>query len=270
MAKRKEAHEKENAERWLLTYADMITLLMLFFIVLYSMSSVDTERFRAVSQALESVFAGGNWGVLDAGMLFRQAGTADFQGKFAIGSQHPYKNTSRPISRILKQASEVFKPEIKAKLLRTTLDERGLVITLASDAYFDRGSAAVNDDMKEVLKKVAGIINSVPNFVRIEGHTDNSPVSPEMAREGYETNWDLSSARSVHVLRYLTEEERVDPKKLSAVAFGQYRPIDDNSSPEGRSFNRRVDIVILKDRMLKEDEKEKPGVSRPLPDQEWR
>jgi chemotaxis protein MotB len=119
-----------------------------------------------------------------------------------------------------------------------------------------------------VLRKVGAIVRSVSNFVRIEGHTDDRSIPPAGVRQGFETNWELSSARSVNVLRYLTEEEKLNPRQLSAVAFGQYRPIDDNNTPEGRAYNRRVEIVILKEKAVEESRSR--DVQRPLPDEEWR
>jgi chemotaxis protein MotB len=119
-----------------------------------------------------------------------------------------------------------------------------------------------------VLDKIGEIFRGIDNFIRIEGHTDSSPITVSSRGESYETNWELSSARSINVLRYFVEEDAVNPKQVSAVAFGQYRPIDDNSIPEGRAYNRRVDIVVLTERGL-EESKDK-NINRPLPDEEWR
>ncbi len=267
MAKKKHEAEKENSERWLLTYADMITLLMLFFIVLYSMSNVNTEKVKTLSKALQSVFEGGNLGIFDSSGAIPVKGFENFPGKAPLGSQYPYSTKSKPQSQTLKQVNEVFKPEVNAKYLRTTLDERGLIITLTSDIFFEVGSARLKQEMLPVLKKVSKILNEVPNFVRIEGHTDNRKVSALGNVEIYENNWDLSAARSVNVVKFLIEDAGVEPKKLSAVAFGEYRPIDDNNTPEGRAFNRRVDIVILKERIL--PAKGDSGIESPLPDEEW-
>jgi chemotaxis protein MotB len=180
----------------------------------------------------------------------------------------PSTESGRSLAKRLKKAMERFKPEIQAKKLRVSEDERGLVITLSGDAYFDPGSAKIKNELKPVLRKVAGIMREVPNFVRIEGHTDNSPITISGALENYETNWELSAARGVNVVRYLVENQEVTPEQLSAVAFAQYRPIDDNNIPEGRAFNRRIDIVVLRDKgYVKSKSKH---INRPLPDEEWR
>jgi len=267
MAKKHEA-EKENAERWLLTYADMITLLMLFFIVLYSMSNADTAKVQQLSEELKSVLAGGNWGIFQNIGRTQKRGIDNLSGKGGIGSKNPYQTKNTQQIKVLSKANELFKPEIESKYLQVTMDERGLVITLTGDIFFEGGSAHIEDPARPVLNKVSTLLKSLPNFVRIEGHTDNFKVSMSRQGENYPSNWDLSSARSVNILRYLVEENFVDPRRLSAVAFGEYRPIDDNNTPEGRAYNRRVDIVILNEKPI--SQQTNPDIPRPLPDEEWR
>ena len=177
----------------------------------------------------------------------------------------PSTQIGRALAKSLKKAISIFRPEISSKKVRIIEDERGLVITLASDAFFDPGSAILKKDARDILKKVANIINSVKNFVRIEGHTDGRPVE---ANSPYPTNWELSGARALKTLRFLNEIEKVANKRLSAVAFGQQRPLDNNNTPEGRAYNRRVDIVILRDKGLKKSRHKRIG--SPLPDEEWR
>jgi chemotaxis protein MotB len=265
---RKEEPEKENSERWLLTYSDMITLLMLFFIVLYSMINVDSAKYKQISQELHSVFAGGNWGIFESRTSIPKRGIDNFGGKSSVGSQNPYQTKNTQQVKTLARATEIFKPEIQSKYLQLTMDERGLVITLTSDFYFESGSARLKDEFRPLMDKVASLLNGLPNFIRIEGHTDNSKVSISKTGENYQTNWDLSSARSISILRYLSETDNVDPRRLSAVAFGEFRPIDDNNIPEGKAYNRRVDIVILNEKpMVKQTN---PDIPRPLPDEEWR
>ncbi len=268
MSRKKGEHEKENAERWLLTYADMITLLMLFFIVLYSMSNAETAKVQALSEELKAVFAGGNWGIFNNLAKSQKRGIDNFSGSGGIGSKNPYQTKNTQQIKALTEAKELFKPEINSKYLQVTMDERGLVITLTGDVFFAGGSAHLEDPARPVLDKVASLLKALPNFVRIEGHTDSSKISVATPGEKYDSNWDLSSARSIRILRYLAEENFVDPRKLSAVAFGEYRPIDDNNVPEGRAYNRRVDIVILNEKPL--TEQINSDIPRPLPDEEWR
>ena len=180
----------------------------------------------------------------------------------------PSADKGKALGKRTTKAAEIFKPEIEAKVVRVTEDERGLIISLASDLFFDSGSAILKPEMRPVLTKVSNVLRSVPNFVRIEGHTDSNVIRQTQLREGYRTNWELSASRSLAVLLYMTNEETVNPKQLSSVAFGEFRPIDKNNTPEGRAYNRRVDIVILKEKFL-EDSKD-PNISKPLPDEEWR
>lgn len=272
--KRKPEAEKENSERWLLTYADMITLLMLFFVVLYSMSNIDIAKYRELSQALSTIFPGGGGSVpFFPGTAHSGKGLLKSTDRYPSGTETPMSKRKKlprqiPIGKLLKKANVLLKPQIEDKIVKITEDERGLVITLTGDAYFDSGSARLKEDIKPVLEKVSEIINTVDNLVRIEGHTDNNPLPMPVKKRGYDTNWELSSSRSVNILRYMTEENGVNPKQLSSVAFAEYRPIDDNNTPEGRAYNRRVEIVILRDNYLTEGKT--PGIERPLPDEEWR
>ena len=261
MAKKVKEAEKENAERWLLTYADMITLLMLFFIVLYSMSTVNPAKFNELAVGLEAAFSGGS-SFIFPGASSASKGLMEHSGKYASGKRRGQE--TRPSAK-LKKTKALFKTEIEARTAMVREDERGLVITLASDMYFEQGSAVLEGNVRGVLKKVSSVVNSMPNFVRIEGHTDNARAG----KTAYETNWELSSARSINVLRYMIQEQAVNPKKLSAVAFGESRPIDDNDTVEGKAYNRRVDIVILNEKFL-DEKSSSPKIERPLPDEEWR
>ncbi|MCX7678568.1 MAG: OmpA family protein [Spirochaetes bacterium] len=246
---------------WMTTFGDMNNLLMVFFVLLMGdISLITQEEFQLMMSPFK-----GSFGAMTGGSSFAKGRLVELgQNVITLPSQAKGK----AVATRLKLMVEAFKPEIEAKKVRLREDERGLVITLTSDAYFDPGSATIRDDAKPILKKVAGILKNIPNFIRIEGHTDNRPNAPPGAKGGFETNWELSAARSVNVLRYFQEEEGIDPKRLSAVAFGQYRPIDDNNTPEGRAFNRRVDIVILKEKFFEKSPDKR--IERPLPDEEWR
>jgi chemotaxis protein MotB len=180
----------------------------------------------------------------------------------------PSTQQQQKMSAALKKAVEAFKPEVESRYVRMREDERGLVITLSSDVFFETGSAHLKGEMRPVLGKLARVIRNINNFVRIEGHTDNSPLSVNKAKETYRSNWELSSARALNVLHYLADEGDVNPSMLSSVAFGEFRPIEENGTPQGRAYNRRVDIVILKERFIKKSEDRR--IPRPLPDEEWR
>lgn len=242
---------------------DMNNLLMCFFIVLMGDETVATaEDFKMIINSFR-----GNLG-------FMEGGNSISKGKLAEMGHNmmslPSSSKNKAIGTKVAKAQEAFKAEIQARYVSIREDERGLIISLASDFFFDPGSAAIREEMFPVLVKIGNIIRHVPNFVRIEGHTDNRAVSPSMIRDGFKTNWYLSSARSLAVLQHLTEEESVEPKQVSSAAYGEFRPIDDNNTPEGRAYNRRVDILILRDNYIQESGDKR--INRPLPDEEfdWR
>jgi len=252
--------EKKGAPGWMVSWSDMTTLLLTFFIVMMSFAEIDGKDFYLVLSSFR-----GSLGMFTGGYSL-SAGRLEELGQNM--QNLPSTTAGRTLAQSLKKAVSIFKPEIETEKVRVTEDERGLVITLSGDAFFDPGSARLRDEIRPVLKKVGNIVNSVPNFVRIEGHTDGNPITVSRTKEGYPTNWELSAARSVNVLRYLNEEEKIGAKKLSAVAFAEQRPLDDNNTPEGRAYNRRVDVVILKEKpFVKSVDKR---IERPLPDEEWR
>lgn len=233
MAKRKEEHEKENAERWLLTYSDMITLLMLFFIVLYSMSTIDAAKYEELSEALTEVFDGGNLGIFE--MKAGAKGTLEGVEKPAVVDKSKQEDKR-------KRLEEELRKLVQGNNIMVTETADGLSISLYSDLYFPPGGEVISDEGYAALRTVAPALSGLSNEIRVEGHTDSSPPD----RKG-ETNWELSSRRALAVLETL-ESYGVQPERLSAVAKGSTRPIRSNDTPEGRSYNRRVEIVVVFDK----------------------
>lgn len=261
MATKRKKSEVKGAPPWLLTMGDMNNLLLCFFIVLMGEEvTVKGQEFLYVLSSFK-----GNVGIMAGGSSVT-AGPLMQMGHNIMAL--PSSQQQLRMSMMLKKAVESFKPEIESKFVRIREDERGLVITLCSDAFFQPGSARLKEDTRPILAKVAKIINKVDNYVRIEGHTDNAPLTVTKSKERYRSNWELSSARALNILHYLTDEESVRPSQLSSVAFGEYRPIDENETPQGRAYNRRVDIVILKEGFMKKPEDKR--IPHPLPDEEWR
>lgn len=261
MASKRKKHEQKGSPPWMVSMGDLNNLLMCFFIVLMGdVTTVSQEQFQMMITSFR-----GSLGIFEGGSSLSKGRLMELGHNIMA---LPSSERGRALARSMKRAVEAFKPEIQSKKVRVSEDERGLIITLSGDAYFETGSASLKEEVKPVLKRVSDIIKPLSNFVRIEGHTDSRRIPPAGVREGYESNWELSSARSINILRYLVEEESINPKQLSSVAFGQYRPIDDNNTPEGRAYNRRVEIVILRERWLEESKSRE--ISRPLPDEEWR
>lgn len=260
MAKKRKKSQIKGAAPWMVTMGDMNNLLMCFFIVMMGDISVTTQQeFYLTLTSFR-----GSLGFMSGGQSLVK-GELPAMGHNVMALPSTERRSS--MSRALKNLAEAFKPEIQTKHVRVMEDERGLVITLTGDLFFEGASAVIKDEVKPILHKVARIVRKLPNYIRIEGHTDNTVITLKRSKEGFRSNWELSSARSLNVLHYLIDEDGLDPKKLSAVAFGEYRPLDDNDTPEGRSFNRRVDIVVLRDKIIEKSRSKE--ISRPLPDEEW-
>jgi len=227
-----EGHGGSGMERWLLTYADMITLLLIFFIILYSMSVINKVRFDQMIQMMNKTFGGG-YSVINTGSP-------------GVLAQNKYPN---PKNEKLKKAYihtvSKFQGEIASKKIRVSVDERGVVISLASDFYFPSGSPDLTAPAHDVLHKIFAMLDTMPNNVRIEGHTDNVPITPgsELAQR-YPTNWELSAQRAINVLKYF-ESSGLKSERLSALGFAATHPLKSNDNEENRAFNRRVEIIIL-------------------------
>ena len=234
--KKKKKKAEEGAPMWLVTYGDMTTLLLTFFILMFTTAEVDGSELRMILAAFQGLgsLKGGN--TLEAGKLAELGNS--------IGSLPSRERGSR-LARSRKAAIAQFQPELKTKKVRITEDERGLVISLAADSYFKPASAEINiEESRGLLQRVA-VLLSAPELAgrkfRIEGHTDNVPTDP---RGPYPTNWELSTARSANVLHYLVEYG-VDERQFQVAGFADTVPLADNGTPEGRAYNRRVDIIIL-------------------------
>ena len=221
---------------WMLTYGDMTTLLLTFFVMMFTTAEVDGREFQLILTAFQ-----GSLGMMEGGNTLSK-GKLEEMGLNV--SSLPSMTRGKKMAKSRRRAVNTFKPEIQAKKIRVTEDERGIVITLTSDNYYSPGSADISPAIKSVLNKVAVIVNQLPNNVRIEGHTDNTPVNKDSK---YKDNWELSSARATEIVRYLINKKGVDKNKLSAVGYADTRPIDDNNLASGRAYNRRVDIIILRD-----------------------
>ncbi len=249
MANNKKCPEcKQNVPLFILTYSDMVTLLLTFFVVLFTIAKIDGREFRLILSAFRGslgVFKGGQ--TLSKGKLEEMGMTLETL---------PSTEEGRSLSRSIKIATEVFKPEVKTKRVRIIEEERGLVISLIGSSHFEPASARLTDPIKRVLIKVGKLIRTLNSFVRIEGHTSERPVATGRSVERYETNWELASQRAINVLRYLHDSEDVDPEKMSATTYGKYRSINSSDTPEGRAINRRIDIVVLKGKKYKRSYKD--------------
>lgn len=226
-----------SSERWLLTYADLITLLLAFFVILYAMSQTDHKKMSDLSKALSSAFhvtQGASSSALDG------------QPNVLVGGASPLDMAMVQMQDDLeKKIAEEFgerQGEDGQQAVTTTMTERGLVVSLASSAFFDPGAAALRGDAVDLLRTVAGTLKASGRPIMIEGHTDDTPIRTAQ----YPSNWELSTNRATAVVRYLVETYKLPPERLSAAGYGEYKPLVANTSPQNRAKNRRVDIVILR------------------------
>ena len=232
MKRRKHNEEHENAERWLLTYADLITLLLAFFIMMYVFSKKDAQKYDEVASHLKTIFSGGT-GLAGKGSV-TAASPIDMPSKGA---------SSGEIKRQLEsELMDSNRNKPGGENISVLSDERGVVIRVLDKAFFDEGKAELKDGAKGALDKIVPIIKSVDNHVRIEGHTDNVPINTNE----FKSNWELSVRRATEVVRYFVEKRGLPPDRISATGYAEYRPIVQNNSPKNKSLNRRIEIIVVK------------------------
>jgi chemotaxis protein MotB len=251
MARRRKHQAHENHERWLVSYADFITLLFAFFVVMFASSQADKSKAQRFSAALNEALDGSGAAGIVAKVAAVLGGTVDDVGqgnalmKGPGGAKRATKNSPPEdvleLIPALETLGEELKREIAEGKLELSLEPRGLVVSLQQAAFFPSGEDVIDPATYPVVETIARIVNSRSNRVRLEGHTDSVPI--KTAR--FPSNWELSAARGIAMLRMLTDRFRVDPKRLSVTGYADTVPVASNETEEGRTRNRRVDIVIL-------------------------
>lgn len=231
MRKRKVEEKSGGAAEWLTTYSDMVTLLLCFFVLLFSFSEIDAQKFRSIM----SSFQGG------AGVL--ESGTAMDIPENLLGDDNVDADELAKLKSVIEEYAEEsgLKGEITLKV-----EERGLVIRFMDSIFFDSGKADLKPESKQILHYVAELLNREEfkqKQIKIEGHTDTDPI---IYSNTYPTNWELSAIRATNVLRYLVEVEKISGDRISSSGYSYYRPIAPNNTKANKAKNRRVDIVILK------------------------
>ena len=234
MGKRQREPEKApNHERWLITYADLITLLMIFFVVMYTISNVNAKKFAQVASSLSQTLVG-----TSSGHFIGEA-----PGPMPMDvSPEGQRREQHEMGEAQKQLEEYIKGQGLEGRVVVELEERGLVVSLKETMFFSIGSAEINPQAREVLSQIGQVLNKMPNNVRIEGHTCDLPIRTA----SFPSNWELSTARATNVVRFLISNANFDPKRLSATGYGEYRPLKPNTNEGNRAMNRRVDIVLLR------------------------
>ncbi|MBW9151934.1 flagellar motor protein MotB [Clostridium estertheticum] len=235
MSRRKKIRPEIRTDTWLATFADTMTLLLTFFVVLYSFSTVDATKFKQVASSFQSVLTGEttksslNFNVKDGDVPL--VGLPLKSGAAGNDAQNIYKKVQSFI--INKKLESIV--EIKT-------DNRGVIIQLRENIIFESGNAEIIDKSKPVLNSINALISTFPNDIVIEGHTDNEPIS----NSKYKNNWQLSSDRALQVLEYfVVTKGQARPNRFKSVACGEYQPIAANNSDANRALNRRVNILIV-------------------------
>ncbi|MBC2932336.1 flagellar motor protein MotB [Nocardioides sp. zg-1228] len=257
-----EPEEHENHERWLVTYADMVTLLMVLFIVMFSMSVVDERKFNALKAGLAAGFGESTSVMTGSESILEQPGTAsiapvraanfpgssprDQRAERALAAQEArYADARAELARLDELGDQLARALRRAGLaddVTRTIDDRGLVLSLTSrHVVFEPDRAELSGRGRRVLEAVAPVLRASTEDLRIDGHTNQVPVKPRY----FATDWDLSSARAVTVLRYLQEVGGLPGERLSAAAFGHEDPLVDPARPGSQRVNKRVDLVVL-------------------------
>lgn len=216
--------------RWLLTYADLITLLMAFFVIMYAMSRVNTARFAELSHSLKVAFNGR-------------------PSVVKLGTAPPSNLVKPPITppptpalvQLYEEIQALIKSQGLSGQVSVQMNSAGVTISLLEDTLFDLGSATIKPSSTPVLLKVAVLLSHVPNAIEVQGYTDNLPIHTRQ----FPSNWELSAARALHVLEFLNAPGGIAPQRLRATAYGQYHPFASNATSAGRQENRRVEIVVL-------------------------
>ncbi|WP_066637343.1 OmpA/MotB family protein [Desulfolucanica intricata] len=238
--KRRTKPHKDNNDRWLLTYSDLITLLMIYFIVMFAISNTDLQKFAAIADGLSRVLGGGSRSILmgsgpsvESGLPIPPIDSIDGGG---------LQNESKQMLELEKQLQDYIDSNSLKKKISVNMEERGIVVSFYDPVLFPLGSAELTPASKDIIKEVAGILIQSDNYIRIEGHTDDIPINTGR----YPSNWELSAARATSVVQELINTHNFPPVRLAATGYGEYRPRVPNDTMEHKQLNRRVDIVVLR------------------------
>ncbi len=227
MRRRRLHAEDENPDRWVVSYADFITLLFAFFTAMYAISRVDTGKLQLFAGSMRTAFK-----------------AAPVQSSPVIEGIVPIPEDTLRLEKEVSRAVAALKAPEDISVRR---DDRGVVISIGDNLLFDVGQAVVKKSSVPALSAIASVITRVSNHVVVEGHTDNVPVSAtgRGARSVYASNWELSTARATGVLQYFLGNYGLPAERFSASGYAEFRPVASNATPQGRTKNRRVDIVLL-------------------------
>ena len=230
MYKKKPKEQPPGAPLWMTTFSDLTTLLMCFFVLLFALSTVSTEKYEQVAVSLKSVFSG------SPGIMYG--------GVNPLGEEMPF-DLSSPINiefqDVYSEIEAMLAEEGVGVAVEIFQEERGLIISFKEKIFFDIGSAQLRPEARNLLSRVGRVLAADDHDIRVEGHTCDLPIQSKT----FPSNWELSTSRATNVTRFLIEEVGINPGRLGATGYAEFRPIAVNDSEENRVRNRRVDILLL-------------------------
>jgi chemotaxis protein MotB len=269
MSRKKVKHEEEgSSERWLVSYADFITLLFAFFTTLYAISTVDVQKMGKMVVSMRSSFDSAvfNSGSRSLSLSQGSGGVSTFSRdvlqsltpasgvnprditlkgmedlKTSSAGMKPVLSGEKAMGRLKRNVESLLGADILKGNVRIHIEPRGMIISLGEKGVFDSGSDQIKPEGRVLLDTIATSLANVGNYIRIEGHTDNVPIS----NSRFPSNWELSAARATGVLTYMVVKFGLPPEALAVAGYGEYRPTASNDTEEGKAHNRRVDIVVL-------------------------
>ena len=233
-------------DRWLVSYADFITLLFGFFVVLYAFAKADQKKQMQVSQAINTALS--SMGVLSLAAQYPSTSPAA-GAEQAIQPTNAVMNEdllaaariNHDLDRLRRELAQTLSSQVAKHTISLEMGPDGLVISLREAGFFDSGSAVPKPEALPTLRQIAARLGATPYDLRIEGHTDNVPIH----NAEFDSNWELSSARATRIARLFLDMKAIPPERLSAAGYAEFHPVASNATPEGRALNRRVDLVVL-------------------------
>ena len=243
---RKKVAEHANHERWLVSYADFITLLFAFFVVMFATAQSDKSKARDVSSSVRDAFEHGQLSSAVSNVLHGKTDNHKLGNPALVRGQPENPTPPQPaapadLSKSLETLRGGLGAELQAGKVQLRLEGRGLVISLREAAFFASGDDSVAPASLPILAKIATVIQPISNSVRLEGYTDSVPIHNSRFRN----NWELSAARSIAMLEVLRDRFQVPPTRMAVAGYADNAPADTNDTEEGRAHNRRVDLVVL-------------------------
>ncbi|WP_096189760.1 flagellar motor protein MotS [Evansella halocellulosilytica] len=255
MYKRRQERTDKGAPKWMVTFSDMMTLILVFFILLFSMSVVDANKFRAIAESFQERAMFEFYPSLIP--FDNPAEDSDVKDDPFEEDVDPYdshleleeEELDEQLDHLLAEVIEYLEANELTELITATRDDRGVVLVLQEQTLFQTASADIIPDAEPFLEKVGTLLETIPNLVKVEGHTDSRPINTVQ----YPSNWELSGARASSVIRHLIAEHELDPQRFMSVGYGDTRPVAPNTTDDNLRQNRRV-VVVISDPSYEEED----------------